>query len=221
MVIDVEVESPPATRLRKPSWFDLRLIIGLALVLGSVAVGARVIAAADDTAPVLVAASDIAAGQPLTDDLVETRNVALNDVSGEYFTGPVGHGYVTVRPVSAGELVPRAAVASADQVEDLRYVTLPIARNEAPQGLAAGALVDVWVTGTGSDGETSAIRLAEAVSVTGASGGSGSFGDSSAHVQVTLALAAGDDDLDELTSAVLAAARSGEVYLAMLPGRRR
>ena len=44
-----DTEVPRATRSRRPGWRNPRLLIGLALVAGSVLVGARLVAAADDT----------------------------------------------------------------------------------------------------------------------------------------------------------------------------
>jgi hypothetical protein len=102
-----------------------------------------------------------------------------------------------------------------------RYVTMPVASSEVPAGLGAGAIVDVWLTPTDAGTGASATRLAEGVSVTGASGGSSSFGETGGHMRVTIALAAEDGDLDELTARLVAAARNGEVYLTTLPGLAR
>ena len=102
----------PGSTVGPVRWLDLRLVTGLLLVLGSVVLGTRVIAAADDTVPVLVAATDLAPGQSLTTTMVETRQVGLAEsLEGLYHTGQVGDGYVVVRLVSAGELLPRSAVA--------------------------------------------------------------------------------------------------------------
>lgn len=209
-----ELPSPVAARLALPRWLDLRLVIGVLLVLVSIAVGARVIAAADRTVPVLVAAEDLAPGQPLTADLVESRGVLLEQGLDQYLTGAVGSGYVVVRPVERGELLPRSAISAATEIEAARYVTLPVAGTEAPAGIAAGAIVDVWLTPADGDGPAS--LLLSGVTVTAASSGSGGLAGSSGHVQVTLAVV--DDELDEVTAELVAAARAGLVYLTALPG---
>jgi len=213
-------DSPRANRARTPRWFDLRLGLGVILVLGSVAVGARVVAAADDTAPVLVAVEDLAPGQALSNAVVETSDVRLTGAAELYLTGPVGSGYVITRPVSAGELVPQTAVAPLSELDELRYATVPLDSAETPSGLRSGDLVDVWLIQTDAGEGVGATALAEAVSVTEISRGSGTLGQSSAQTVVTLALSTADDpdsDLGALVASVLAAARSGQVYLTQRP----
>ena len=48
-----ELPRPTAARLRQPAWRDTRLVVGVVLVLLSMAIGAKVVAAADDTVPML------------------------------------------------------------------------------------------------------------------------------------------------------------------------
>src|SRR4051812_29815423 len=59
---------PVPRRVRPPRWLDLRLVLGVLLVLGSVLLGARVVTAADATVPVWSAAGNLAAGTVLSDD---------------------------------------------------------------------------------------------------------------------------------------------------------
>src|SRR3712207_7134950 len=49
---------PSPRRVRPPRWLDLRLVLGVLLVLGSVLLGARVVGAADATVPVWAVAGD-------------------------------------------------------------------------------------------------------------------------------------------------------------------
>lgn len=53
------------------------------------------------------------------------------------------------------------------------------------------------------------------VTVTATSAGTGSLGGTAGHMHVTLAVVA--DDLDGATAALVAAARTGRVYLTALP----
>lgn len=205
--------SPVASRLALPGWLDVRLVVGLLLVLVSVVIGARIIAAADDTVPVLVAADDLVPGQPLTTELVETRGVLIDQGLDHYFTGEVGEGHVVVRPVSRGELLPRSAVSPVTEIEAVRYVTVPVQPQEMPTGLEAGGLVDVWVPA--ADGDGPAELLLAGVTVTASSAGAGGLG-TTGQVQVTLAVVA--DDLDAVTAELVAAARAGRIYLTALPG---
>ncbi len=59
---------PSPRRVRPPRWFDLRLLLGLLLVLGSVLLGARVVSAASTTVPVWAVTGDLAAGTVLSSD---------------------------------------------------------------------------------------------------------------------------------------------------------
>lgn len=202
--------SPSARRLTPPRWLDLRLVVGVILVAVPVAVGARVMAASDDALPVLVAAADLAPGQQLTSDLVETRDVQLGENHSQYLTD-VGTGQVVVRAVGRGELLPVAAVADEAETGALRYVTLPLPGTEAPSGLAAGDLVDIWRVSSDDSGET--VRLLADVSVVGVSSSSGGLADSAGQVRVTVALVDGDEELDVVTGELVSAARAGLVYL--------
>ena len=47
-----DLPTPTATRLRRPSWRDSRLLVGVLLVLVSTVLGSVVVARADDRVPV-------------------------------------------------------------------------------------------------------------------------------------------------------------------------
>jgi len=73
---------PTPRRIRPPRWLDLRLVLGVLLVLGSVLLGARVVAAADATVPVWAATGDLAAGTELTAGDLRAVDVRLGDSAG-------------------------------------------------------------------------------------------------------------------------------------------
>lgn len=210
------VPSPPASRLERPRWLDPRLVAGLLLVLGSVVVGARVVAAADDTTPVLVATSDLAPGQPLTGSMVETRDVVLDGNLELYYTGAVGAGYVVVRPVDEGELLARSAVAPSTDTGAIRYVTVAVPATEVPSGLAPGDVVDVWRTPAEQDEVRTAEQLIAAVTVVTDDTGGGGLAGPGNQARVTLAVT-GDADADEPMAELVAAARDGLLYLVRVP----
>lgn len=205
------LRSPLASRAAVPRWLNARVVVGLLLVLVSVVAVARIVAGTDRTVPVLVAADDLTVGQSFTPDLVEERGVLFDDGLDRYLTGPPGAGYVVVRPVEAGELVPRSAVRPADELADVRYVTLTVPAAEAPAAIGAGAVVDVWLV---PDDATVTLLLSE-VAVTATSSGTGGLSESGRDVRVTLALTAGD--VDEATATLVHSARTGQVYLTMRP----
>ena len=155
-----EVSSPPAVRARRPSWRDPRLAIGLALVCVSVLVGARVLAAADDTVAVLAARDSLVAGQQVgAADLTEVRLRFTADEDADRYLAagePLPEGVVLLRPVGPGELVPRAALSTEDG--GLVEVPLSVDPGRVPASVRAGSVVDVWV---GPDGDGDGRRRSE------------------------------------------------------------
>ena len=133
---------PVPRRVRPPRWLDLRLVLGVLLVLGSVLLGARVVTAADATVPVWSAAGDLAAGTVLTDDDLVAVQVRLDDVAEEYLaTSTRPEGRVLGRAVRAGELLPRSAL---EESTGLVQLALPVQAGYVPPGLQRGQVVDVY-----------------------------------------------------------------------------
>ena len=87
---------PVPRRTRPPRWLDLRLVLGVLLVLGSVLLGARVVGAADATVPVWAVTGDLAAGTELHAGDLRAVDVRLGDAADAYLststraTCPVG-----------------------------------------------------------------------------------------------------------------------------------
>ena len=217
-----QVGSPHAARLGRARWLDPRLIIGVLLVLSSVVAGTRVIAAADQTVPVLVAARDLAPGQPLTPDLVETRRVKLDGNLDRYLTGAVGRGYVVVRAVNEAELLPRSSIAAATDGRALRYVTISLPAAEVPVELAGGDLVDVWQVPPSDSADRAASLLLSSVGVTESDSGSDGLATAGGQARVTLALTAATGGqssakLEKAIGTLIPAARAGLVYLTIVP----
>jgi hypothetical protein len=210
-----ELPAPQAARLRRPSWRDARLLVGLLLVLGSVLLGARVVAAADDTVPVWAANDVLAPGSSL-DGNVHPVNVQLADVGGSYFDAsrPLPPGLVVQRAVGRGELLPRTATAPA-AAWNRRPVTIPL-DGPAPAGVLRGAQVDIWMSprdrAAGADAYGPArlmITAADVAEVT-AEGGPLSAG-RAATVQVML-------PADRLAPVLDALANEARLALVPVPG---
>jgi hypothetical protein len=133
---------PSPRRVRPPRWLDLRLVLGLLMVLGSVLLGARVVSAADATVPVWAAAGDLAAGTVLTTEDLVAVDVRLDDAATSYLsTGTRPSGRTLARTVSGGELLPRSALAEPDELVQL---ALPVQAGYVPPSLQRGQLVDVY-----------------------------------------------------------------------------
>ncbi|MGY1618572.1 SAF domain-containing protein [Geodermatophilus sp. SYSU D00691] len=139
-------------RVRPPRWLDLRLVLGLLLVLGSVLLGARVVAAADATVPVWAAAGDLAAGTVLTADDLVVVDVRLDDTGRAYLsTTTRPEGRTLARTVRSGELLPRSALVAP---EDLVQLALPVQSGFVPPSLQRGQLVDVYAVADPAAGAT-------------------------------------------------------------------
>ncbi len=134
--------APAARRLHRVRWRDLRLWLGLALIVGSMVVGSRVLSASQESVTAWRAARDLAPGSV---PQLEPVTMPLGPVTGAYATGPdVPEGRMRLA-VPAGALVPAAAIAPSEPA-GLRLVTVAVDPLHAPAGLAAGDVVDVWHT---------------------------------------------------------------------------
>lgn len=138
--------SPAAPRLGSASWLDKRLVLGVALVLCSVLLGARLLADADSSEPVWAASHDLAAGTVLAEgDLTLTR-ARLFGTSSRYVAGQLPVGYVVRRAVSSHELLPVDALFPPGKEVPRREVTVPVLSGHLPPDLARGEKVDLYVT---------------------------------------------------------------------------
>ena len=81
-----QLPEPSAKRLQRPSWRDARLLVGVVLVLLGAAVGARIIASADDTVPMYAASTVIRPGDRLTSDNLRRVDVQLGDQASRYLS---------------------------------------------------------------------------------------------------------------------------------------
>lgn len=205
---------PPASRVRGPRWRDARLVVGLLLVLVSVAVGARLFATADRTTAVWAAARDLDAGSVLAEGDLVQRRVRLLEVTSKYLAADtVPLGYTLTRAVGDGELVPTAAVRRPGQAEERRLVTVTVARGRLPAGVSAGDRVDVYVTpATRAGGDPQPAELV----ISGASVstvGDSSRGLGAATAETGVVLSVPPDQVADLINA----SRHGEVDLVKLP----
>ncbi|MCW2527240.1 MAG: uncharacterized protein JWM76_2100 [Pseudonocardiales bacterium] len=136
--------SPIPRRTRAPKWFDLRLLVGVFLVLGSVAVGAIVMSRGNSTRPVLAVGHDLSAGTVLTDGDLRTVRVRIDGAVAVYFeAGSDVSGKVLRHDVTTGELLAVGSVAVAGP--DETSLTVPVKPENAPE-LERGQRVAIWVS---------------------------------------------------------------------------
>ncbi|MFQ1001597.1 SAF domain-containing protein [Modestobacter sp. SSW1-42] len=201
---DAVPAGPSPRRVRPPRWLDLRLVLGVLLVLGSVLIGARVVSAADATVPVWSAAGDLAAGTVLAEDDLVAVSVRLDDAAGSYLaTSTRPGGRVLARAVRAGELLPRSVLEGATGEVQL---ALPVQAGYVPPALAHGQLVDVYAVadpavgaGAATGGDVDLVLSGVAVqAVTGR--GEGVLSTSATTLQVVVAVEA--DEVPRVLTAI-------------------
>jgi hypothetical protein len=192
------VRGPAARRVRSPQWLDLRLVLGVLLVLVSVLLGARVVGAADTTVPVWAASGDLAAGTVLSGGDLVAVDVRLEDSAGRYLsTSTRPEGRTLSRAVGAGELLP---VSVLEEVPELVQLALPVQAGYVPPGLTRGQVVDVYAvadaaagaTGTADGTVTPVVTQAPVQAVSGRT--DGVLSSAATTVQVVVSVAAGDAD---------------------------
>jgi hypothetical protein len=166
---------PVAGRLRRPSWRDTRLVVGLVIMLASVALGARVVAAADRTVAVYAAGTTLVTGHVLSAHDLTVVRVRLGTGTAAYLSArsPIPAGATLLHSLAPGELVPVSALGTASAVQ-LRPVTIPL-DGAVPAGLQVGTRVDVWSSARDPSGGAATyqqpVRLVEGTEVSAVSSG--------------------------------------------------
>ena len=148
--------SPPAARLRQPSWTDARLVVGVLMVLLAVLGGAAVISAADRSVRVWAVRRALPAGTTLQKDDVTARRVRLfGDDLERYLDVTRGNpeGRVLTRDLGEGDLLPKSAIEVREARAATRVVGIPLDRAHAVGGTVEhGDRVDVLATRKTSGG---------------------------------------------------------------------
>lgn len=125
-------------------WSDARFLIGIALIVASVAGVWFVVAAARQTAPVLAATRTFVPGEVLASSDLRVVDVALGQVGDAYVTPTtLEPGAVATRTIAQGELVPLSAVGDAERATTTTIVLSSAV--DVPASVEPGAAVDVWV----------------------------------------------------------------------------
>lgn len=164
---------PIAGRLKRPSWRDPRLLIGMVLIAVSVVAVAGITRSADATRPFYAAKETLTPGTVIDDDdlVVAHVRVSADDYLPAGDVTPVGS--VVTRAIGVGELIPAAALATAGDVA-VRPVavatSLPL-----DSAIGPGSTVDVWLTTVDDAGTASTVLLGDALVVTEVAAAEGSF----------------------------------------------
>jgi hypothetical protein len=138
------MSAPRSARRRVP--IDPRLVLGLALVLGSVAGVVAVVGASDRRVAVFAAASTLAPGDRVDAGDLLVREVALDDASDLYLgvDDLPDDGLVATAVVRSGELVPLSALGT-ETGSDATTLVLQVS-GRVSGSVEPGALVDIWAS---------------------------------------------------------------------------
>lgn len=184
--VAVASSDPPSPRPRRvptPSWLDLRLVLGVVLVLGSVLIGARIVSGASRTYPTVAARRDLAQGTIVTADDVRLAQVQLPQRGAGVYLAHLEDvvGKRLSRAISSGELVPSDAVG---ELPAQTTVTVPLESGAAPD-LRPGQRIELWVSAAACD---SVVLLPDVAvqAVHTDTGGSFSSGDGGQNVVISV-----------------------------------
>lgn len=136
--------APVAARLRRPTWRDPRLVVGVVIVAASVALGSWAVASAGRTVPVYVADGALTPGETVRPDQLRTVDVRIDSGTELYLRADqdLPDELVALRVVDDGELVARSALGDAAEV-DVRSVSVPVDQAMSAR-VTPGAVVDLW-----------------------------------------------------------------------------
>lgn len=138
--------APVAARLRRPTWRDPRLVVGVVIVAASVALGSWAVSSAGRTVPVYAADGTLTPGEPVDAAQLRTVDVRIDAGTELYLRADqeLPDEVVALRVVDDGELVARSALGDAADV-DVRSVPVPVDQAVSSR-VRAGSAVDLWST---------------------------------------------------------------------------
>ncbi|MFS0867907.1 SAF domain-containing protein [Microbacterium sp. 179-B 1A2 NHS] len=164
------MSSPETVRPRpRAFWADARFLLGIVLIVVSVAGVWLVVATARQTAPVFAAARTIVPGETVTAEDLQVVDVALGQAREAYASAAsLEPGVVAVRTIAAGELVPRTAIG--DPAAATTTTVVIRTTGDVSAAVVAGSVVEVWAAPPGDRGDFGRPRVlvpsATVVSVT-------------------------------------------------------
>lgn len=141
------------SRRRPAFWADIRFVIGIVLVLLSVAGVWLIVSSAGRTTPVLQANRTIVQGEALVSADFQVVEVGLGQLTDGYLAPQdLEPGLVASRTLTEGELVPTTALGEA---ESSRTTTIVVESSTGiPAGVAAGTMVELWQAPPREDGRS-------------------------------------------------------------------
>jgi hypothetical protein len=123
----------------------VQLLLSAAVIAGSVVGAWFVIESSKITEVYLVTRSDLASGTALTEENLETADLALFAQGGQYLQeGELPLGSYLTRTISAGEVIPKSAITT-QALDDFSNIVLTPSV-EISSLITAGSKVSVWAS---------------------------------------------------------------------------
>ncbi len=202
--------SPSAPRLKKPSWHDPRLLVGLLIVCASVAGVVALVNTADQTVDVYAVKKDLPVGSKINHEDLDIVGVRLGGAEGSYVTVAEGlpHRAMAISMLRSNELLTESAVGTADEL-DRQPVGL-LVRQPLSTEATVGSFVDVWVSVQGESRHfEKAQLLLEGVEVASREDSESALGGTNA---TTVQVLVKEDKMGALLDAI-----SNEAKIAVIP----
>lgn len=198
---DDEYASQPAQRLRRPTWRDPRLLLGVVIVVLSVAGVLALLAVQDRTIPVYAADAPLSTGDHLALEDLRTVHVHIPESADKYLSAEdeLPDGLQLTRMVGEGEILPAGALSQVTS-DGLQAITVR-AEHDLARAVQPGRLVDVWaaVGSTLSEEDAEAVQLVTAAEVTDIRESSSTF---AAQDSVTVELLVSAEEVEDLLTAL-------------------
>jgi len=140
------------SRARRPFFGDLRFLVGLVLVVVSIAGVWLLVSSSRQTTPILQATRTILPGENIDSADFQIVEVGLGALAGTYLAPQdVDPHSIATRTLPEGELVPLSAIGDQDSA---RTTTVVVSSTALPEGVRAGTVVELWHSPLKDDGKT-------------------------------------------------------------------
>ncbi|WP_309128068.1 hypothetical protein [Microbacterium sp.] len=199
------------SRGRRAVLGDVRFLIGIVLVVASVAGVWLLVSSSRQTAPLLQATRTVVPGETIDSGDFQVVDVGLGGLTDTYLAPQeLEPGSIAMRTLAEGELVPASAVGDASQG---RTTTVVVTSTAIPAEVRSGTSVELWHAPLAEDGRTfdePRVLVADAVVATVAEA-EGMLSQSSSDVEVVI---------DRADVADVLAAISGGSAISVIPAGR-
>lgn len=122
-----------------------RLVLGISVLLIVLLSAGLISKEANRTVQVWAAGSNLSPGSFLSDTDIQKVSVLLPDSSKNYISTKAQIlGALVISKISAGDLIPVAAVASIDSSINQRFVPITASTTDCPSDLNRGDIIDIY-----------------------------------------------------------------------------